>query len=145
MPSGIETCEVAGVRFRHPGDWTRELEYGEDGVTVSLQSTGVSFALVGVYPAERKPADLVEQVLDSLRDEHPTLEAEDFEEAEGDDFGDEPLEAMFISLDMVSYCWVAAKPVGDRTALVVVQSIEPEAARGRLVFRALRATLTAVE
>jgi len=133
---GLTTIELDGVRFIHPPGWTREVEQSEDGVLCSMQSTGVTFAIVGIYPNGGDPDDLVEQALDSLRQEHPSLEVDDWDESDPDD-PIQTLEAVFMSLDMVSYCWIRAWNVGERTVLAMVQSIEPESERGRLVFRAL--------
>ena len=133
---GITTIELDGVRFIHPPGWAREVEHSEDGLICSLQSSGVTFALVGIYSEDDDPDDLVELALDSLRQEHPSLEVDDWDEAEIDD-PVQTLEAVFMSLDTVSYCWLRAWRVGRRTVLVMVQSVEPEAERGRLVFRAL--------
>jgi hypothetical protein len=136
MEHGLERVELDGLRFIAPPGWTREVEHSEEGVVCSMQSTGVSFALVGVYPSNRDPDDVVEQALDSLRQEHPTLEADEWDEADPED-PIQTIEAVFLSLDVVSYCWLRAWRVGSRTALAMVQSVEPEAERGRLVFRAI--------
>lgn len=133
---GLSTIELDGVQFIAPPGWTREIEHSEDGVLCSMQSTGVTFAIVGVYPKGSDPDDLVEEALDSLRQEHPSLEVDDWDESDPND-PVQTLEAVFMSLDMVSYCWIRAWDVGERTVLTMVQSIEPEAERGRLVFRAL--------
>jgi hypothetical protein len=133
---GLERIELDGVRFVAPPGWSREVEHSEDGVVCSMQSTGVSFALVGIYPSDRDPDDVVEQALDSLRQEHPTLEADEWDEADPDD-PIQTIEAVFFSLDIVSYCWLRAWRVGERTVLAMVQSVEPESERGRLVFRAI--------
>jgi hypothetical protein len=133
---GLSTIELDGVRFIAPPGWSREIEHSEDGVLCSMQSTGVTFAIVGIYPDGGDPDDLVEEALDSLRQEHPSLEVDDWDESDPED-PIQTLEAVFMSLDMVSYCWLRAWEVGARMVLVMVQSIEPEAERGRLVFRAL--------
>ena len=132
----LSTIELDGVQFIAPPGWTREVEHSEDGILCSMQSTGVTFAIVGIYPKGGDPDDLVEEALDSLRQEHPSLEVDDWDESDPND-PIQTLEAVFMSLDMVSYCWIRAWEVGERTVLAMVQSIEPEAERGRLVFRAL--------
>ena len=144
MDHGLAVIELGGVRFIHPPGWTREVEHSEEGLICSLQSTGVSFAIVGVYPVDSDPDDLLEQAIESLRLEHPGLEVDDWDEADPED-PISTLEAVFLSLDMVSYCWLRANRVGSRTVLILVQSIEPEAERGRLVFRALCQSLGPAE
>jgi hypothetical protein len=133
---GLEMCDVGAVRFAYPTGWTREIEEADDGVNVSLQSGGVSFAIVGVYPPDFEPDDLLEQALDSLREEHPTLETEDLDERGLTEEG-ASAEAVFISLDAVVYCWIRCWRVGGSSILVFVQSVEPEAEKTRGVFRAI--------
>src|SRR5262245_21007405 len=125
MDESLPTIELDGVRFIHPPGWTREVEHSEDGLLCSMQSTGVTFGIVGVYPKGADPDDLVEQALDSLRQEHPSLEADEWDESDPND-PVQTIEAVFMSLDMVSYCWIRAWEVGDRLVLAMVQSIEPE-------------------
>lgn len=137
MPhGGLETIDLDGVNFLPPPGWSREIEHAEEGVICSMQSSGVTFAIVGLYPEIRHPDDVLEQALDALREEHPALEADEWEESAPDD-PYQTIEAVFFSLDTVSYCWIRAWRVGRRTVLAMVQSVEPEAERGRLAFRAI--------
>lgn len=125
------------VRFAYPANWTSEVDDSEEGKAITLQSQGVSFAVVGIYPDAMEPAELVDQVIESLREEHAGLEVDEPEE----DWHDMPdaiaAEALFISLDMVSYCWVRSWRVAGQTLLVFVQSIEPESKMAQGVFNAI--------
>lgn len=123
------------VQFAYPVSWTREVDESDDGVAVTLQSPGVTFAIVGIYHAELDPEDLVEQAVESLREEHPSLEVE---EVLGKSKGEHvEMEAIFISLDVVSYCWLRSWRLAEASLLVMVQSIEPEAKTGKAIFNAI--------
>lgn len=131
----IATFANEVVQFAYPMNWTREVDDSDEGVAVTLQSPGVTFAIVGIYPAELDPEDLVEQAVESLRDEHPSLEVE---EVLGKLKGEHvEMEAIFISLDVVSYCWLRSWRLAETSLLVMVQSIEPEAKMGKAIFQAI--------
>ena len=136
VAAGLAECHVDGVTFLHPSAWRREAQDAEAGSEISLQSEGVTFALVGVYSPEADPAEAVDEILDALRAEHPGIEVEELSDR-GWKQGGEGAEAVFISLDTVAYAWLRCWPVGDRRVLVYVQSIEPEAETSFEVFRAL--------
>ena len=144
---GVGWFEGDCVRFAYPSNWTQETERGGDGTTVSLQSAGVTFAIVGVYDHRQTPDELLEQAIDTLREEHPALELEPLEDDEdaGPDEDRLGAELLFLSLDMLSYCWLESWRAGDRTVLVMMQSIEPESRLGRAVFRAICRSLTPIE
>lgn len=125
----------AGITFAYPTNWQLEEIPSTEGASISLQSPGVSFAIVGVYDADVDPTNVVEEALASLREEHPALEAEELFEDEWPD--GVTFEALFFSLDMVSYCWLHGWRLQDHTIFVMVQSIQPESDRGMAVFRAL--------
>lgn len=144
----IATFETDSIRFAYPTNWQAESEANADGVTVTLQSQGISFAIVGVYANEYEPDDLMEQAVESLRNEHPTLEAEedfDEEDASGEDDTDAvAIEAVFYSLDMLTYCWLRSWRLEGNSVLVMMQCIEPESKIGRAVFQAICRSLTSI-
>lgn len=140
----LSRFEAGSIRFAFPSNWTREVEESEEGFSVVLQSAGVTFAIVGVYDASEEPEDLVEQALESLREEHPSLETDELEE--GVDWEDSAgVEAVFMSLDTISYGWLQSGRVGERSVLVFMQSIEPEARQSEAVFRAICASVEPVD
>lgn len=123
------------LKFSYPANWTREVEESPDGLGVTLQSPGVSFAILGIYEETEDPQDLVEQAVDSLREEHPSLEVEEIFDEEFPDATN--VESMFISLDTVSYCWIRGWQTCGHTLLVYLQSIERESATSREIFQAI--------
>lgn len=143
--AGKETATFStdSLRFSYPASWSREVEETDDGLGITLQSPGVSFAILGIYEEDHDPDDLVEQAVDSLREEHPGLEVEEiFDE----DFPDGMfVEALFISLDTVSYCWIRGWQAHGHSLLVYLQSVEKEADASRQVFQAICRSIVPLE
>lgn len=137
----IETYQSGTIRFSHPSNWTREVDRNDDGVTITLQSPGVSFALVAIYPRAEEPGDLIEEAIETLREEHPSLEVEDFPSDDWEDAA--AAEVCFFSLDVVSYCWLRSGRVGDSTLLVLLQSADPEAEQAEALFQAMCRSVSA--
>jgi hypothetical protein len=128
-------CQAGPISFGYPQGWAVEDRYDEDGSAVMLQSEGVSFAIVGVYPADQEPDEIVGLALESLRGEHPDVE---IEELPGAWWGDgAAAEAVFFSLDFIAYCWIRSGRLADRTLMVYMQTVEPEAAAGREAFETI--------
>jgi hypothetical protein len=128
------TEQVDSVGFARPVTWSLETDRSEEGVSVVLQSDAVSFGLVGVYPPEYTPEELTEQVLESLREEHPGLEVEEIAGQERRYKDVAAYEGLFMTLDTVAYCWVRSWRLPSRTVIVYVQSIQAESAEGEEVF-----------
>jgi hypothetical protein len=130
-------ANVESVRFAHPKTWQAEVDRSEEGVSVFLQSDAVSFGVVGIYPASQEPDEIVEQILDSVRDEHPGIEVEslDFDAERYDDAV--ASEGLFMTLDMVAYCWVMSWRLPHQTIVVYVQCIQPEAGECEEIFHGI--------
>lgn len=136
-PSDWHMLQVDSLWLAHPADWTRDVQTTEDGVSVYLESDGVSFGVVGIYPKEMDPENIVDQVSDSVRTEHPGLELEPMEN-DDDLFPDGvALEGLFMTLDTVAYCWIRSWRFADRCVLVYLQSIQPESGECEQVFHDL--------
>jgi hypothetical protein len=136
MAKAYAVAKLGTRRFRHPADWTAEINETEDGWAVTLQSTAVSFAVVGQYPADQEPDYLADVVLDSLREEYPSLEVEELDDPPGPT-GGVAFEATFLSVDTVVACWIRSWVEESHSYLVMVQSPEPEFPSARLTFRGL--------
>jgi hypothetical protein len=127
--------KAGSVQFAYPSNWSVESQDAEEGVSVALQSQGVSFVIVGVYPGEQEPADLADQTLAALREEHPSLDAEeDLDDLTSDAVA---MEISLLSLDVFVQCWLRSWRVGSNTVLVLLQSVERESERCYPVFRAI--------
>lgn len=134
--------ETDALRFCYPSNWTLEVDANDDGVAVTLQSPGVNFGIVGIYAETENPQDLVDQAVDSLRQEHPGLEVEDVFTGEWPD--NAAAEAVFLSLDTLSYCWLRSGRLAGHTVLVMLQSVERESTIAQLVFDAICASVEPV-
>lgn len=118
----------------HPREWEVQVEQNEEGVSAFLQSPGVSFGVVGNYSRDNDPEDLVEQILDSVREEHPGLELEPMEVDERNFPQGVGVEGMFMTLDTVAYCWVRSWRSADRSVVVFLQCVERESADSEEIF-----------
>lgn len=127
----IESFQAGPLLFSYPANWRREVSDDDDMCSVFLQSPGVTFALVGVCPDE-DPQDMIDQAIETLREEHPGLECEDAEFEAGPG-----IEAVFFSIDVLSYCWVRSWRMHDSTIIVFMQTIEQESRGNREVFEAI--------
>lgn len=136
VENALAFFETDALRFAYPGHWQREVEESEDGCAITLQSAGVTFAIFGIYEESEEPEDLVEQVVESLREEHPGLEVDEVREDQPD-VDSHSVEVLFISLDTVSYCWIRGWRAFGHTLLLFMQSIEPESERSHAVFQAI--------
>jgi hypothetical protein len=131
-----------GIRFEYPTDW--ELDVTDDGprVTVSVQSsTGLAFALVTVDEDRPAPVDLVDEALNALKEEYPTLhaipalEVIDGHKAVGHD-------VEFTSLDLNNGGAIRAFKTPTRTVFYLAQwSDDLEGEEAELALKTLRRSL----
>jgi hypothetical protein len=74
-----------GVRFLYPENWSlNDLELDEWPRSVTLQSPQSSFWSLHVYPPGHEPGGVVDELVDSIRDEFHDLEVLPAEETFGD-------------------------------------------------------------
>ncbi len=71
------------LEFSYPSNWVCEAEDHADGVAILLQSSDVTFCIVGIYDDSIEPAELVDQAIDGLREEHPGIESEEVRAGQG--------------------------------------------------------------
>lgn len=131
----FKTVNVDDVRFAFPSDWSEQIGQSGEGIRVDLQSRGNSFGGVGVYPAVQLPVDVISQALTTLREEHPALELEEIHDEEFDE--DYAYEAVFFSVDVVSYCWMRCFSHHGKTIFVFIQSDDKESHESEAVFRGI--------
>lgn len=131
----LDSYEAGSIRFAFPADWAVEETRAEEGTSVTAQSNAVTFAIIGVYSDQLNPGDLVDQAVESLREEHRDLEVEETDETEWDDGA--AAEALFFSLDFLTYCWIRSGRIGPSTFFVFLQTVEPELEIGRAALEAI--------
>ena len=129
-----------GVRFTYPKDW--ELEVSEDGsrTTISLQAPdSMAFAFVVLDSAHPAAKELVDEALDAMRAEYPTLEAVlatesiDGHKAQGHD-------AEFMTFDMINSCAIRGLRTPRRSVLFFAQWSQLDDDQVEAEVRTLRAS-----
>jgi hypothetical protein len=137
-PDDWTITAASDVRFAHPRSWRAETDENPEGTSVYLQSDAVAFGVVGIYPPELEPEEIADQILDSLRDEHPGLEVEP-REIDADTFPQGvAFEGLFMTLDTVAYCWVRSwRLPSHQTVVAYVQCVEKESADCEEIFETL--------
>ena len=123
-----------GVRFEYPSDWEIEVSEDEAVTTVSLQSPGrPAFVLVTLDTSMPNPEVVVDEVLDTMREEYPDLDdSPTREKIQGHEAIGHDLD--FFSLDMTSACVIRCFRTNLRTVLLFGQwsDYEDEPARAAL-------------
>jgi hypothetical protein len=125
-----------GIRFHYPENWRLEREENETGWTVSLQSPGTAFMMVCLREDLPTPAQLADAALDALRDDYPSLEADDCV----DNLAGQPAighDIRFISLDLTNTCWTRSFYTSEGTVLVLCQANDLELEEHEPVLRAI--------
>ena len=134
------TFDDRGVRFEYPSDWEVEIEEDEAVTTVSLQAPGKpAFALVTLDESMPEPDDLVDSVVETMREEYPDLDVSPTREkiagheAIGNDID-------FFSLDTTSACVIRCFRTNRRTVLVFGQWSDFEDGPARAALTDLQRT-----
>ena len=131
-----------GIRFEYPEGW--EVDVTDDGprTTVALQSPGgLAFAFVAVDDAEPAPSEMVDEAVEALREEYPTLEAlPALETIDGHPAVGFDVE--FVSLDLPNSCVIRSFRTPRRTVFLLGQWSEIEADEGEDALLAIRRSLS---
>jgi hypothetical protein len=129
-----------GLSFVYPDDWQLENEVGENGWSVTLQSPGAAFALIQVDYNMPDPRQMVQEALDTLKSDYPTLEADaTLETVAGEMAMGHEIE--FFSLDMLNTCWTRSFYGLAGTVFVMCQASGVDAEDYEPVLRALCASM----
>ncbi len=129
-----------GIRFQYPENWQLERAEHETGWTVSVQSPGTAFLLITVNVEGLEPVQMVDTVLEAMRDDYPDLEADECV----DTLAGQPAvghEMRFISLDLTNTCWTRGIYTPEGTALVMWQANDLDLEETGPVLRAICASL----
>jgi hypothetical protein len=77
--------DKAGLRFLYPENWKITEEHlTEPPLSVTIESPGGGFWVVMVYDEDIEPAMLVDQAVESMRDEYEEVEISPFERPFGE-------------------------------------------------------------
>jgi hypothetical protein len=132
--------EEDGIRFQYPENWKLEREENDTGWTVSVQSPETAFMLISVRTDLPTPEEMVETVLEALREDYADLEADDCI----DSLAGQPAigyNIRFFSLDLTNTGWTRSFYCAAGTVVVLCQTNDLELERNEPILRAICASL----
>jgi hypothetical protein len=135
MPAQFED---SGIRFQYPDNWRLEREDNETGWTVAVQSPATAFMMICLREDMPTTDDLADTALAALREDYPSLEAEDC----FDTLAGQPAighDIQFLSLDLTNTCWTRSFYSTYGTVLVLCQTNDLEG--NEAVLRAICASI----
>src|SRR5688572_16267358 len=100
----MRTFSADGLSFDYPADWRLSREESGDGWAVTLQSPGVSFALVRLDRAMPSAGEVAEAALSALRADYPGLDARTAVETMAGEMAIGH-DVEFFSMDIANVCW----------------------------------------
>ena len=140
----IKEFNQDGLSFAYPDDWNLELEPAENGWTATVQSPGTAFAMVQLDRDLPEPEQMVEQALETLKSDYPSLEAESaMETVAGEMAIGHNIE--FFSMDMLNTCWTRCFYGGAGTVFVLCQASGVDREDYEGVLRALTRSMRSEE
>lgn len=130
-----------GISFQYPDNWTlddSDALLGRKSVTVF--SPGGAFWSVAIQPGEADPGKLAEAVVDALRPEYESVEAEEISETIA---GHELVgyDLAFYCLDLTNTAQVRSFQVAHFTYTIYCQAEDREYEQVKRVFQAMTITL----
>ena len=133
--------DKAGLRFLYPETWkVTEEQITEMPLSLTVESPGGGFWVIMIYDADVEPAVLVEQVVDSMRDEYEGVETTPVERPFGDSMGT-GFDMFFYCLDFVVHARVLAVRGLGKTMLTMWQAEDREFESLEPVFLAMTTSL----
>lgn len=133
-----------GLSFTYPEEWRLEHEPAENGWTVTLQSPGAAFAMIQLDRDLPDPRQMVQEALETLRADYPTLEAEATIEAlAGEMAVGHDIE--FFSLDMLNTCWTRSFYAPAGSVFVLCQATGADEEDYESTLRGICASLRSEE
>ena len=128
-----------GVRFQYPEGWSLEAGDEADGDEVTVYSPGGAFWSLTIRE-HGEPSDLMEVVVDAMREEYDELDAEEVEDSiAGEDLNGCDLN--FYCLDLTNTAQVRAFRRGNKTYLMIWQAEDREFDELVPIFRAIATSL----
>jgi hypothetical protein len=130
-----------GISFQYPDNWTlddSDARLGRKSVTV--YEPGGAFWSVTIHVGHADPSKVSAAVVDVMKQEYDSLEAEPREEtiAGRNLLG---FDLAFYCLDLTSTAWIRSLRVAKTTYTILCQAEDREFEKFRLVFLAMTTTL----
>jgi len=136
----MKTFERNGISFLYPSNWHVDVEDGDDGWTVMLQSPKTAFVLVSLRPDAENAAQVADEALAALREEYPGLEVQNAI----DTLADLPAlghDIDFLTLDTAISCQTRCIETAAGPLLLLLQSSDLDRAESEPVLYAIRESL----
>ncbi len=133
--------EHQGIRFYYPENWSlvdEELEVWPRSVTV--QSEATSFFSLHVYPAKQAMAEVIDTVIDTIREVYPDLEILEGKEKLGD-VQARGVDICFFFLDLLVEAKIRAIQTPTYTLVWHYQAESREFEQMEPVFQAIATSL----
>ena len=130
-----------GISFQYPDNWTlddSDARLGRKSVTV--YGPGGAFWSVVIHPISAEPAKMSAAVVEAMKQEYDSLEAETAEET----IAGRTLQGFnlaFYCLDLTSTAWIRSLRVDKTTYTIFCQAEDREFESVRLVFLAMTTSL----
>jgi hypothetical protein len=130
-----------GISFQYPDNWTlddSDARLGRKSVTV--YGPGGAFWSVTIHVGHADPNEVSAAVVEAMKQEYDSLEAEPVEET----ISDRSLlgfDLAFYCLDLTSTAWVRSLRVAKTTYTIFCQAEDREFAQFRMVFLAMTTSL----
>jgi hypothetical protein len=137
----LASFDQFGIRFQYPDNWTLEADDLLRGQgAVSVYSPGGGFWSVTVHDPHDDPGDLVDAVVDTMRNMYEDLDAEETTETiDGREVSG--CEMNFYCLDLTNTATVRVLESSRANYLVLYQAEDREFAELEAVFEAMTASL----
>lgn len=130
-----------GIRFQYPEGWeVVEQQADEQMASVTVQSSKSGFWSVSAHPASLTPVRLLQQALETMRQEYPGLEAEAVEQ-QVEDHRAPGYDMQFFCMDLLVTARVFAWQQSGRTLMVMWQAEDREFDELERVFAAISTSL----
>jgi hypothetical protein len=138
MPARFDSL---GVSFQYPDNWKLDDSDALSGHrSVTVYSPGGSFWTVSIHPGTADPAKLASTVVETMRQEYDSLEAEEAEESvAGIDLSG--YDMAFYCLDLTNTAHVRSLRIAHGTYTIYCQAEDREYGQVAMVFQAMTYSL----
>lgn len=136
----MKTYAANNIRFNFPANWTVEESRDEEQTTVTVQSEATAFWSVTIFDQPQDAQHVLDQVLDTLKDEYGTLDIYEVE-ARICGLSGISIDVEFICLELVNGAFLRSIPADGRHLLVYYQATDHELETIKVVMEAMSHSL----
>ncbi len=130
----------SGISFDYPNDWLCEIEGDDFEWTTSFQSNHTAFIILTLISEESLPHEIVDQSLETLKQDYPDLVAEATVESIANQvaYG---YDIDFFSSDIPILCWTRSFQLQNGSLFLLAQAAENEEETIQIAFNMIRSSL----